>query len=226
MHLGLLVAIGTATRRIRKGPVRVAVPALGVLVRALQGIKIPVLEPDHAVLPVVAARAPVAVLLDVRLHLLPVLRGVALGTRDRGRVVLAAGMAALAGERRAVESDLVQVQAKAREALVVDGAKGHIAYRAVPPLVFLVAGLALVGARQHPVQALCLGSLPRDLAVAVLAQVGRETAHRRVAVLALLLKVRVRAVPMDRLIVTMRGHHLARVKALLEPKGSATQAQD
>ena len=226
VDLRVLVAVGAVARRLGEGQARVAVSAFGALVGAVQGIDLAVLEPDHAVLPVVAAHAVIAVQLGVLRDILGRLLCVALGAGVRGGLVLPSRVAALAGERRAVIVSVVQVQEKAGKLFVVDAAKWYVADGGVAPLVFGVAGLALVGARQQAVQALGLGALPRDLAVAVLAEVGRETADRGVAVLALLFKVGVGAVPVDRLAVTLRGRDRAGHIARLEPIGSATQAQD
>ena len=60
--------------------------------------------------------------------------------------------------------------------------------------VFLVAGLAAVGARQHRVQPFGAGALLGDLQVAALALAGREAVDRRMAVLAFLLELGMRGV--------------------------------
>jgi hypothetical protein len=116
------------------------------------------------------------------------------------------------------------MQTETGQQLVIDIGKAYSGEHGIASLVFAVAGLALACIRQEAVQATGIGSLPGDLQVAILAEVGGKATNRRVAVFAVLLKGCVGLVAIYRRAMRARSRHRAWIVAFLKAPGSAQQA--
>ena len=188
VHFGFCVAAGAVGGRAVIDMLAVAVGAGHVAVLSIQYIVGVVVEGHHAICAVMALHAVIAVVFEVFGH------QVMLGFDMAGQAVhglldeAALLVAGFAVHRVTGVVFLVADQAVSRQLVVVHIGEGEGGDIGIAAHVLLVAGLALIGAGQPAVQAVCRGALAGDIHMAILAACIGDAVDGGVAMAAILLE--------------------------------------